>query len=129
MPDYIVEAFNGHQTEAAEPGPLSWTAYIYGGLAHSRHIAYDESSELRGEQSVRRALGRMALSPDAVRGARVMDVGTGGYALGFSRLGAIVEHRDISARTVTALNAYAERRGFADLRSIRTDLVHEDIPE
>src|SRR5262249_15525731 len=116
MPNQIVDASDGHQIALADAGPLSWTAYIYGGLAHSTHIAYDESSELRGEQSVRRALGRMGLSPDDVRGARVMDVGTGGYALGFNRLGAIVEHRDVSTKTVHALNAYAQGRGYADLR-------------
>jgi SAM-dependent methyltransferase len=130
MPDHIVEDAPKAWADAGrrEAASLNWTGYIYGGLAHTSHLEYDERSEINGERSVRRGLIRMGLSAGDVNGWRVMDVGTGGYALGFSRLGARVDHRDISSRTVRALNAYARGRGYSELRSIRTDLVHEDLP-
>ncbi|HEU4630575.1 MAG TPA: class I SAM-dependent methyltransferase [Gemmatimonadaceae bacterium] len=107
---------------------LNWTGYVYGGLAHSAHLRYDEAFERSGEGSVRRGLARMGLTPDAIAGRRVLDVGTGLYALGFHRLGALVEHHDISSRTVQALNAYALERGYETLRSVRTDLVEDELP-
>jgi len=108
---------------------LNWTGYIYGGLAHSSHIEYDEESESRGEASVRRGLKRMGLEPADVAGRRVMDVGTGLYGLGFRRLGAVVEHRDISIRTVNALNAYAKDRRYTNLTSTPTDICAGELPE
>ena len=108
---------------------LNWTGYVYGGLAHSSHLEYGEEREAMGEASVRRGLQRMGLQPEDVVGRRVMEVGTGLYGLGFHRLGAVVEHRDISTRTVQALNAYAATRGYRNLESIRTDLVHDRLPE
>ena len=130
MSDHIVQdapivSAGGTRREAAS---LNWTGYVYGGLAHSSHLEYDERSEVSGERSVRRGLTRIGLSADDIKGWRVMDVGTGGYALGFSRLGARVDHRDISSRTVRALNSYAHGRGYSELRSIRTDLVREELP-
>jgi 2-polyprenyl-3-methyl-5-hydroxy-6-metoxy-1,4-benzoquinol methylase len=107
---------------------LNWTGYVYGGLAHSAHLCYDDAFERSGEGSVRRGLARMGLTPDDVAGKRVLDVGTGLYGLGFRRLGAIVEHHDISTRTVQALNAYAHERGYDTLRSSRTNLVTDDLP-
>ena len=82
-----------------------------------------------GEASVRRGLQRMGLRPEDVVGRRVMEVGTGLYGLGFHRLGAVVEHRDISTRTVQALNAYVRTRGYGNLKSIRTDVVNDPLPE
>ena len=108
---------------------LNWTGYIYGGLAHSSHLQYGEEREAMGEASVRRGLQRMGLRPEDVVGRRVMEVGTGLYGLGFHRLGAVVEHRDVSTRTVQALTAYARTRGYGDLKSIRTDLVNDPLPE
>jgi SAM-dependent methyltransferase len=108
---------------------LNFTGYVYGGLSHSTHIQYDESAESKGEGSVRRGLDRMGLGPDAIKGARVMDVGTGLYSLGFARLGAIVEHRDVSVRTIDALNRYARERGYTTLTSSRTDLCVDPLPE
>jgi SAM-dependent methyltransferase len=115
-------------TTETQPDFLNWTGYVYGGLAHSTFIQYDEQSELTGEASVRRGLKRMGLAPEFVAGRRVMDVGTGFYSLGFHRLGAHVEHRDISVRSVEALNAYASARGHANLQSIHTDLVQDLLP-
>jgi SAM-dependent methyltransferase len=108
---------------------LNWTEYVYGSLAHSYHIKYDESSEQKGEASVRRGLERMGVQPEYLAGRKVLDVGTGLYALGFHRVGAIVEHRDISKRTVHALNTYADGRGYHNLKSLRTDLVSGQIPD
>ena len=82
-----------------------------------------------GEASVRRGLQRMGLRPEDVAGRRVMEVGTGLYGLGFHRLGAVVEHRDISTRTVQALNAYVRTRGYGNLKSIRTDVVNDPLPK
>jgi SAM-dependent methyltransferase len=107
---------------------LNWTGYVYGRLAHSSHLQYDDRFEAVGERSVRRGLTRMGLAAEDLKGRRVMDVGTGGYALGFSRLGARVDHRDISSHTVRVLNTYAASRGYSDLRSVRTDLVTDELP-
>jgi 2-polyprenyl-3-methyl-5-hydroxy-6-metoxy-1,4-benzoquinol methylase len=107
---------------------LNWTGYIYGGLAHSSHIRYDQQSEAKGEASVRRGLKRIGLEPEDVAGFKVMDVGTGLYSLGFHRLGAIVEHHDISARTVDTLNVYVKDRGYTNLKSIHTNLVSDQLP-
>ncbi len=109
-------------------GVLHWTGYVYGGLAHSTHIQYDESSEAKGRASVIRGLRRMGLDPAAIAGRRVMDTGTGLYSLGFHSLSAVVEHRDISVRTVEALRAWAQRRGYHQLQSLHTDLVADPLP-
>ena len=61
----------------AEAESLSWTGYIYGGLAHSSTIQYSEKSELTGEGSCRRGLVRMGLTPEWVKGKRVLETGTG----------------------------------------------------
>jgi SAM-dependent methyltransferase len=107
---------------------LNWTGYVYGGLAHSTHIQYDAEAEKKGRASVCRGLRRMGLDPQAIAGWRVMDTGTGCYSLGLRSLGADVEHRDISLRTVEALNAYAQSCGYVGLRSIHTDLDHDPLP-
>lgn len=107
---------------------LNWTGYLYGTFAHSSHIEYGEQSEVIGEASVRRGLKRMGLKHEDVVGLRVMDVGTGCCGLGFRRLGAIVEHHDISTRTVDALNSYAKDRGYTKLKSFRTNLISDELP-
>jgi len=107
---------------------LNWTGYVYGGLAHSSHLRYDEDSEKRGSTSVLRGLKRMGLASGDITGWTVMDVGTGLYGLGFHGWGAVVEHHDISGRTVEALNLYARRQGYANLRSFHTDLVADKLP-
>lgn len=117
------------RSEQRRAESLNWTGYVYGGLAHSTHIRYSAALEQRGEGSVRRGLSRMGIPHDAVSGQRVLDVGTGLYGLGFQRLGAVVEHHDISTRTVEALSAYARAQGFDRLSSRRTDLVSDTLPE
>ena len=118
----------GHLSNSIESDLLSWTGYVYGGLAHSAHIQYDDEFEKRGEQSVRRGIKRAGLRPEDLQGRRVMDVGSGFYALGFHRLGAIVEHRDVSTSTIASLNAYAKKRGYSNLTSTRTDLGATPLP-
>ncbi|MCU1275205.1 MAG: hypothetical protein JWO48_2636 [Bryobacterales bacterium] len=108
---------------------LNWTGYIYGGLAHSAHMQYDEHSEESGEGSVRRGIRRMGLDEADLVGRRVLEVGSGWYGLGFCRLGALVEHHNLSTRTVSALNAYARKHGYDNLRCFETDLVNDELPE
>ena len=107
---------------------MNWTGYVYGGLAHSSHIKYDEESEKKGEASVRRGLKRIGLTPTDLAGRRVLDVGTGLYGFGFNRLGALVDHFDVSTATVQAINDYSGKNGYANLHSKRVDLVSEELP-
>ena len=108
---------------------LDWTGYVYGGLAHSATIRYDARAEETGESSVRRGLTHMGIEVSAVRGQRVLEVGTGMYGLGFHRLGATVEHHNISTKTNAALAAYAKERGYDRLSTHRTNLVSDELPE
>jgi len=108
---------------------LNWTGYVYGGLAHSTHIQYDEEAERKGEASVLRGIHRIGIDPAELAGRRVMDVGTGLYGLGFQRLGSVVEHHDVSTRTVAALRRYAASRGYSRLQSFCTDLVREPLTQ
>ncbi len=107
---------------------LNWTGYIYGALAHSTHIQFDEAFEVKGEASVRRGLARMGLSPEWVKGKRVLDVGTGLYGLGLRRLGAIVEHHNVATNTIDAINRYAAEKGYRDIRALATNLVEDPLP-
>jgi SAM-dependent methyltransferase len=126
------DADGAERTEACvviEAESLSWTGYIYGGLAHSSTIQYSEKSELTGEGSARRGLVRMGLTPEWVKGKRVLETGTGMYGLGFARLGATVEHRNIATGTIDALNAYARQKSFGTLSAMRSDLVEDELPQ
>jgi|GEM_PF-5457678 len=108
---------------------LNWTGYLYGALTFSKHIQYTKSSEDSGESSVLRGIKRMGYEPKDIAKKRVLEVGSGIYALGFNRLGAQVEHHNISTKTVQALGQYAKENNYTNIKTFHTNLESDKLPE